>query len=347
MTDIALMRYHALALGLIAAVLVGAALDLAQGFFAPVLVAIVLGVVIAPSLDRLVAFGVPCGLAALASLWVLIASAGLLFLALEPTLSRAIAQAPTLWAEMEDVFRLIRDAVRGVQDLQDSVADALSEDPEPSTTEGQVTIPSLMDALSYGPSLLGGFMVFLGTLFFFLTGRDEIYHQLGRRYARVSHAALYEAERKVSRYFLTITFINLGFGLAVAATMFALGVPEPVLWGVGTFLLNFLLYLGPAMVAVGLLVTGIVTFDGVMSVAPAMFFVGYNIIESQFVTPTLVGRHTKVQPLFIFVSLVFWLWLWGPIGGLVAIPLLVWVLFMTESTSAQPSEAAPIHTAAE
>ena len=85
---------------------------------------------------------------------------------------------------------------------------------------------------------------------------------------------------------------------------------------------------GPALVAAALLLAGLLSFDGLAGLAPAALFVSMNAIEGQFVTPALVGRHMHVNPLLVFLSLVFWLWLWGPIGGIVAIPVLVWTLYL-------------------
>jgi predicted PurR-regulated permease PerM len=97
------------------------------------------------------------------------------------------------------------------------------------------------------------------------------------------------------------------------------------------------------MVASALLVVGIVTFDGVMSFVPMVVFVTMNMIEAQFVTPTFVGRQMSLNPLLVFLSLAVWLWLWGPIGGLIAIPALVWFLFMLgqqpEPDAAQSQDA--------
>jgi predicted PurR-regulated permease PerM len=83
------------------------------------------------------------------------------------------------------------------------------------------------------------------------------------------------------------------------------------------------------MVAVALTLTGIAVFDGTAALLPPLVFIGCNLIESQFVTPSFVGRQVSVSPLMVFLALVFWLWLWGPIGGFIAIPLLLWVMAMT------------------
>ncbi len=123
--------------------------------------------------------------------------------------------------------------------------------------------------------------------------------------------------------------------LLVAGAMHLLGMPAAPFWGMLAFLLNFVLYLGPIVLGVTLLVTGLVVFDGAIAVAPAALYLAMNATEGQFVTPSLVGQQISVNPLLVFLSLVFWLWLWGPIGGIVAIPLMIWVIAIVEATLGQ------------
>ena len=140
---------------------------------------------------------------------------------------------------------------------------------------------------------------------------------------------LLAAERRVSLYFLTILVINAIFGIVVAGAMAVVGMPWPLTWGIVAFLLNFILYLGPVVVAGCLVVAGSLNFAGLEAFLPAAVYVGLNAVEGQFVTPSLVGRSLHVNPLLVFLSLVLWLWLWGPLGGFVAIPLLVWLIAVT------------------
>jgi len=95
--------------------------------------------------------------------------------------------------------------------------------------------------------------------------------------------------------------------------------------------LNYLVYVGPAMLMLLLLFAGVAAFDGAMILLPAAAFIVLNTIEGQVLTPALVGKHLEVNPLLIFLALVFGLWLWGPIGGIVAIPLLLWVLALNDA----------------
>ena len=86
-------------------------------------------------------------------------------------------------------------------------------------------------------------------------------------------------------------------------------------------LLNFVIYVGPALMALILLGIGMVTFDTLVSslMPPAVFLV-LHLVESQFVTPAVLGRTLTLNPFVIFLALAFWIWIWGPIGGFIAVP---------------------------
>lgn len=320
-------------LAIAALIILFAALDAAQTLLAPVVAAIVTGVMLGPFSDAIERRGLPTPASATIVLLCIGLALGGLFVALEPTISGAIANAPTIWAEMGDVTDLIRGAVTGVQELQEQVTDALATEDATIAEEPAepMPVPSVLDALSYGPSLLAGTLLFVATLYFFLSTRMSSYRGIARVFPGLSPDVLLSAEKRVSRYFLSITIVNAGLGAMTTLVMSLIGLPQPIMWGLAAFLLNFVLYLGPACVALGLLLAGLVTFDGVMSFVPMAAYMILNMMEAQFATPTFVGRQMSLNPLLVFLSLAGWLWLWGPIGGLIAIPVLVWMLFVFSS----------------
>lgn len=309
---------------------------LAEGLFAPMVAAIVLGIVCAPATDVIERAGIPRIAAALLVLFTFLTTFTALFFAVEPTISNAIRQAPLIWREMTEILETLKSALSGVREIQETVTGALAEDantPQQPAEDAPMAFPGVLDALALAPSLAAAIMIFVGTFYFFLVARSDVYDRADRANIRLSRAILCKAEARVSRYFITITVINAIFGALVGVAMTALGVANPMLWGLAAFLVNFVLYLGPVTFALALLVAGIVQFDGAMSFAPAALYITMNMTEGQFVTPSLVGRHMRVNPLLVFVSLVFWLWLWGPIGGVVAIPILVWCLYVASELS--------------
>lgn len=130
--------------------------------------------------------------------------------------------------------------------------------------------------------------------------------------------------QELSRYIVTVTVINVVLGAATATTLWFLGVEDAVLWGVMAGLLNFAPYVGPVIVC-GILVLAGVTQYGLELAAlfPALAFLALNLVESEFVTPALLGQHMKLNPLILVFWLLIWGWLWGPVGVLIAVPLLL------------------------
>src|SRR5690606_38857267 len=136
-------------------------------------------------------------------------------------------------------------------------------------------------------------------------------------------------ERDVSRYVFTITLINAGVGVLLAAVLhWGLGVDmqEALLWGTIAMLLNFAPYVGPAIGVVAMLLMGFVTWDDVgASLLPAAIYLGLHTLEGQLVTPLVLGQRMQLSPLVLILALLVFGWLWGIVGLLLAVPLLVCV----------------------
>ncbi len=308
----------------LAAIALLAALSHAQDILAPILSALLLGIVMTPLSHLWDKLRLPKPISAFLSVLLALSSLLVLILLVEPYVSKAINQAPLIRAELRETIYEVRQMLRGLEEISDEMAAAIEPGAPADTEEQAVKIPSLTDALFYAPQFLAQFLIFTGCLYFFLLARDTVYDWLSDNLAALGERDLRLAAKLVSRYVLTISAINLSFGAAVACAMYLIGMPSPIIWGLLAFVLNFILYLGPAALVVMLTVAGIVVFDGAASFLPPALYLAMNATEAQFVTPTLVGKSLAVNPLLVFLALVFWLWLWGPIGGIIAIPLLIW-----------------------
>lgn len=337
MSTEAILRMAAATLGALAAFTI---LKLAEDIMVPIVLALVIGVVLSPLSDWLDKRRVPRVMAALIALALAILTIFLLGLALEPVIRNLFQRLPVILDELRVWLLGARETLRGLDEMSQEVVEAV--DPEGrGQSDAGVSLPTMTDALLLAPQLAAQVLIFAGTLFFFALGRVEVYAWIARNMPigvpepSLTIARLRRAEREVSRYFVAITVINAVFGLAVALAMSLIGLPSPMVWGALAFGLNYILYLGPTLLAVTLLVGGIVLLPSTMALLPAIVFVALNVVEGQFATPALLGRHIRINPLGLFLTLVLMLWLWGPVGGIVAIPLLIWGLVLTRGALGQ------------
>ncbi|HBS49052.1 MAG TPA: AI-2E family transporter [Rhodobacteraceae bacterium] len=320
-----------------------AAMELAEDIMAPLVAALVTGVIFAPAAGRLQRLGLPRVLSAALILAAGIAVIGGIALLVEPYLWRLLEELPNIKWELQKLVRSFRGLIQGLDEVNAEFAQALGDTSEPDAASAAPKMPGLTDALFLAPVILGKVVIYLGALFFFLLTRHSIYHWLSERIGtkrdtKVMLARFRNAESVISTYFLTITVINAVMGAAVAAAMTLIGLPGAIMWGIAAMLLNYVLYLGPAVMLVSLGLAGVLAFEGPLSFAPALAYLAINLTEAQFITPALVGRNISINPLMIFVSLVFWLWLWGPIGGIIAIPIMVILLKVFDIFHEHPTE---------
>ena len=131
-------------------------------------------------------------------------------------------------------------------------------------------------------------------------------------------------EDHISYYLFTVTLINIGLGLSIALALYLLGMPNPLLWGTLATILNFIPYLGAITGGLLVLVVAAITFESLELVllAPGIYL-SLTSLEGSFITPLILGQRLTLNPIVIFVSLIFWGWLWGIAGALIAVPMLV------------------------
>jgi predicted PurR-regulated permease PerM len=132
-----------------------------------------------------------------------------------------------------------------------------------------------------------------------------------------------EIEARISRYLRTVTFINLGLGFAIGVAAWLVGLQNFVLWGVLAFVLNYVPYVGALVGIAATLVVSLLSFESTFHalLMPAIYL-GLNVVEGNFITPLVVGRFLTLNPVMIFLSLLFWGWIWGIPGALLAVPIL-------------------------
>ena len=133
-----------------------------------------------------------------------------------------------------------------------------------------------------------------------------------------------EIQQNISHYLFSITLINLGLGIVVSAGLWLMGMPNPAMWGVIVTGLNFVPYFGPILGVALLAAVGLLSFDTLwQGIIPPGWYLLLHLLEANLITPVLLGRRFTLNPVVIFVSLIFWTWLWGVPGALLSVPILV------------------------
>lgn len=306
------------------------ALRAGAGFFLPVTAALVIAIALVPLLEWFERRRVPSPLAA----FLCIAA----FLAIANAAVVAIIVPATGWFALlpERIVR-IRHNLRPLIDLYSSLDRFVSDTSSTfmrTTSHGRavtVTAPnSLLDvvASSAPVAILQMFFAVL-VVFFFLSGwtrmrRRTITSRGSFSSALTTARVIQEMVDATSAYLATITLINVCLGALVALALWLIGLPDPLMWGGIVTLFNYMPYLGPIAAALLLSLGGLMVFrDAWYAAFPPLVFVACHLIESNVITPALVGRRLTINPLLILISLSFWGWVWGATGALLAVPLLI------------------------
>jgi predicted PurR-regulated permease PerM len=170
--------------------------------------------------------------------------------------------------------------------------------------------------------------VFVITYFFLVYG-DNLMRNFVRAQSSFSEkkraVVIFQTVRDdISRYVLLVSMINLGLGAATGFVLWIIGVEDPLLWGALATILNFAPYVGPLVLSIVLTGVGVLEYHTweMIIMVPGSFLL-LNFIESQLITPTLLGQRFNMNPLLVVLWMLVWGWLWGVIGFLIAIPLLV------------------------
>ena len=140
-----------------------------------------------------------------------------------------------------------------------------------------------------------------------------------------------QIQEDISGYLVTITAMNAAVGVATAVAMYLCGLGDPLLWGATVFLLNYIPILGPLFGTVIFLLAGMLSFESLWwaLLPPALYF-GIHLLEGEILTPMLLARRFTLNPVLVILSLVFWFWMWGVPGAILAVPLLAILKIMCD-----------------
>lgn len=285
--------------------------------FAAAIVALTLGPMVKAANRR----GISPWITALLIVLLSIGALTLAATALAGPVSAWIGRAPEIGATIKQKLSVLEQPLESLSHLEEMLFGASAPAAAPSAPS--VVLP----VVAFITPAAGELLLFFGTLMFFLVGQIELRAQLvsffASREAKLRFLKIVtDVERNLASYLAIVTVINAALGVVVALGAWVLGFPNPVIFGVLAALLNYVPYVGPAVMVVILFAVGLVSFPslGQAFIAPLAFVI-LTTMEGHFITPTVVGRRVTLNPLLIFLALAFWTWMWGPIGAFLAAPL--------------------------
>ncbi|MBZ9769849.1 AI-2E family transporter [Mesorhizobium sp. CA6] len=307
-----------------------AALYFARAFFMPVILAFLLALTLTPIVRLLRKHGIPevvsATLLVLLSIFVF-AAAGYL---LSGPVIDLINNSYSIGQQLTERLAPFKRPLERMMDLAHQL-EALTETSQEPGLQQVAVAPSGILSTAASNILEAGTaitIVFVLSLFLLASG-TLFYEKIVQSFASMTQKKralriVYDVEREISHYLLTVSIINVSLGTVIGLGLWGLGMPNPLVWGAMAALLNFLPYVGALMTVVIVAVIALISFDTIAYalLAPA-FVVLCDIIEGQFVTPTVVGRRLEINAVAIFIAIAFWSWLWGFVGALMAVPLLV------------------------
>ena len=307
-------------------VVILAGLHAATSIMVPVLVSIFIAVIILPMQNWLIAHKIPASLAILLTLiTVVLIFVGFGFAvggSIRGFADRADEYQQSLAVLVKSANELLAPA--GLQISFEAIIQFLKQN----------VFSIFKNALLQGSIFITNLVLVLLTILFVLFEAAGFSAKLKQALGEEtqSKGRIRKIQKDIQQYLLVKTLVSLATGLLVGVSLALMGLDFPVLWGLLAFLLNYIPSLGSIIAAVPPILLALLQFGSGRAIGVAVVFVVVNILLGNLVEPSLMGRRLGLSALVVFLSLVFWGWIWGPFGMILSVPLTMIIKIMLENT---------------
>jgi predicted PurR-regulated permease PerM len=301
----------------------------------PVVLACIAGMTLKPLIRWLSCCHIPPAISAAVVLCVLVSAIGIGFFQLGRPAMTWMNEAPQHMAELRQRVLKIFPRLSRFSEAASAVNNLGATEEEKMAAQEQAPTVEVKDSrgtrsiLDWTGTFLAGIGEVVVLLYLLLASGDLFLHKLvhvmptwreKKRAVEISH----EIQQNISNYLFSVSLINIGLGVAVGVGLCFMGVPNAAMWGMLVAILNFVPYFGPAVGVILLAAVGLLTFDTLwQGLLPVAWYMLLHLLEANLITPVLLGRRFTLNPVVVFVSLIFWTWLWGVPGALLSVPILV------------------------
>jgi len=292
----------------------------------PIVLAFVLRLVFQPVLRALERAHLPRVVASLMIVLSLVALFVVLGLLLSAPLADWIGQLPDTLPRLQARLHFLNAPLSSLQRAVEQFQNLAPGSSPPTVALQAAPLPERL--LSAIRPVAGGVFTTMLVLFFVLVSGDLFLRRLvevlpGFKEKRQAVDISQQIEGDISVFLATITMMNVAVGVVTGIVMWLCGLGSPLLWGTMAFLLNFVPILGPTAGVVIFLVAGLVTIEPLWAAfLPAALYLVIHIVEGETVTPMLLAARFTVNPVLVILGVIFWYWMWGVPGAILATPML-------------------------
>ena len=307
-----------------------AALYASREIVLPVVLAFILHLLLAPALRMLERMRAPRTLAALLLICLLFGALVAAGTALSGPARTWAAKLPEGIPRLEDYLSFLRAPIAAIRQFMQQAQGYVSGNPSTISTAQDLDLGNgvWMSLYTGTSAIASGLLETILILFFLLLSSNTFLRRLVEilptfRDKRQAIEISQQIEHDISAYLITITIMNALVGLATACVMWLCGLGDPVLWGAVVFMLNYIPFLGPMIGIVMFILAGLLAMDSLWrALLPAALYFAIHLIEGETITPMLLARRFTLNPVLVILSLIFWYWMWGVPGAVLAVPML-------------------------
>ncbi len=304
-----------------------AALYVASPIVLPVVLAIVLKLLLQPLVRVTERAGLPRALGAVLAVFLLVAAIAALISGVAGPAASWAGKLPEALPQIQQKLQFLARPIGSMQWMMGQLQSLPGVGSGPPEASGHSF--NVMGALFSGTTeVAAGLFTTLVVLFYLLVSGEtfmrrfvEILPSFGKKRQAVELAL--DIERNISAYLITVTLINAVVGVFTVGVMWACGVANPLLWGLIAFVVNFVPILGPMVALVVFLMAGILSLGVTWwALLPVGLYFLVHVVEGEIVTPMLLARRFTINPVAVILTLLFWYWMWGVPGAILAVPML-------------------------
>jgi predicted PurR-regulated permease PerM len=314
-----------------------AVLYLASAIILPVALAFVLNLLLQPAVRLLGRLHLPRAVGALLSILLVIAALVGFVAALSVPAANWAERLPEGIPRLEAHLQVMKGPIQALQKVIQQAEQAADAPPGRGSIVSVRRDLGITGALFAGTrSVLDGLFTTVLVLYFLLVAGNiflrrivEILPTFTNKRQAVDISQ--QIQEDISAYLVTITAMNAAVGVTTAFAMYVCGLGDPLLWGTTAFLLNYIPILGPLFGVCIFVLVGMLSFESLWwALLPPVLYFGIHLVEGERLTPMLLARRFTLNPVLIILSLVFWFWMWGVLGAILAVPMLAIVKIISD-----------------